>query len=311
MAGVNTAIRRRGFTLVELLVVIAIIGILVALLLPAIQAARESARRTQCINRHKQVGLALHSYHDAVGLLPVGQAAAGCREGQTQVNEARWGWSAQILPYMENSNLHGLIDLDVQPHLQVEVIRTFVDEYLCPSDPQGRELVSFTSLIPGPEDAAITNMDAIVDSTNYKCPEGQHFNTQHVKSPLETPAPDGAFAAYGAYNFKSFTDGLSNTIFIAETTGAGPGTNWAHNWSILNTNDTAGGINGPNTVPGGDVWLYHDSGPSSFHPGGCHFLYGDGSAHFLSEDIEQGVLGALTTRDRGDTPDSWVPNVAP
>ncbi|MGI9455107.1 MAG: DUF1559 domain-containing protein [Aeoliella sp.] len=300
--------RRFGFTLVELLVVIAIIGILVALLLPAVQSAREAARRTQCKNNFKQVGLALHNYHDTKLTLPVGQAAAGCKTGTRNISEARWGWSAQIMPFMEDSNLHDLINLDLQPHEQVEVIRTFIDVYLCPSDPQGEELVAFTAVIPGLTDAARTNMDAIVDSTDYKCPSGGGPAT-HVKSPKADPAPDGAFAAFGSYNFRRFPDGLSKTLFVAEITGAGPETNSGHNWSILNTNDTAGGINGPNTIPGDGHWTYHSAGPASFHPGGCHFLMGDGSVHFLKEDIAAGALGSLTTRDREDTDTTFVPNV--
>jgi len=299
----------RGFTLVELLVVIAIIGILIALLLPAVQAAREAARRTQCVNNYKQVGIALHNHHDSLGKLPIGQAAAGCATGTLSTSEARWGWSGLIMPYMENTTLHDLIDLDRNPHTQVEVIRTNISEYLCPSDPQGTELVAFTALIDGVTDAARSNMDAIVDSTDYHCPAGQGPAT-HVRSPMSDPPPDGAFAAFGAYNFRRFSDGLSKTIFIAEVTGAGPETNSGHNWSILNTNDTAGGVNGPNTVPGGDDWVYHDNGPSSYHPGGCHFLYGDGSSHFLTDDIDPLALGALTTRDRGDTAETWTPNVA-
>lgn len=300
----------RGFTLVELLVVIAIIGILVALLLPAVQAARESARRTQCINHFKQVGLALHNYHDSRGELPVGQAAAGCKAGTTNIAEARWGWSAQILPYMEDANLHDLINLDLEPHQQVEVIRTFIDVYLCPSDPQGEELVAFTAVIPGDTDAAKTNMDAIVDSTNHHC-----INTgpaTHVRSADDAIPPDGAFAAFSSYSFRRFTDGLSKTLFIAETTGAGPQTNRGKNWSILNTNNTSRGINSDKTVPGGGPdgvnWDYHFNGPSSYHPGGCNFLFGDGSVQFLQENISRGALGALTTRDRGDTEFTWVPN---
>jgi prepilin-type processing-associated H-X9-DG protein len=205
---------------------------------------------------------------------------------------------------MEDASLHDLIDFDLNPHAQVDAIRTFVDVYLCPSDPQGRELVAFTAFISGNEDAAKTNMDAIVDSTDYKC-----GNSNHVKHISE--GPDGAFAAYSAYRFAQFTDGLSNTLFIAEVTGAGPGTNRSHNWSILNTNDTYDGINGENTLPGGltSTWPYHTNGPSSFHPGGCHFLMGDGSVQFLQEGISDRLLGAMTTRDREDDEGTFKPNV--
>lgn len=290
-----------GFTLVELLVVIAIIGVLVALLLPAIQAAREAARRTACMNNFKQVGLAMLNYESAIGSLPQGQAAAACWNGLASIDDSRWAWGGQILPYMEATNLHGLINLDLKPHEQPDVMRTFVDVYLCPSDPQSRELVDFTTFQNGLEDAAKTNMDAIVDSTQYWC-----NGAARVKHISENP--DGAFANFSEFKFREFTDGLSNTFLIAEVTGAGAGTNAAHNWAILNTNDTAGGINGPNTLPGDGKWSYHNNGPSSFHPGGCHFLLGDGSVHFESEEISASAIGALTTRAGGDTEGSFRPN---
>jgi prepilin-type N-terminal cleavage/methylation domain-containing protein len=291
----------KGFTLVELLVVIAIIGVLVALLLPAIQAAREAARRTQCMNHFKQVGLAILNYESALKELPLGDANDSCVVGFDTVQDSRWAWGAQILPYMENTSLHGLVDFDLRPHVQVNTIRTFIDTYLCPSDPQGRELVSFTSLIEGNEDAARTNMDAIVDSTDSKC-DGAG------KTKQKTEGADGAFANHSVYKLKEIEDGLSNTIFIAEVTGGGPGTNAGHCWPYLNSNDTAGGINGPNTLPGDGLYSYHANGPSSFHPGGCHFLRGDGSAHYESDSIDPNLLGALTTRARGDSAATFIPN---
>ncbi|WP_425395395.1 DUF1559 domain-containing protein [Aeoliella sp.] len=292
-----------AFTLVELLVVIAIIGILVALLLPAVQAAREAARRTQCQNHFKQVGLALHNYEGTHRELPYGQAANSCVSGVGggSITEARWAWGAQILPYMEDSSLHDLIDFKKNPHQQLDAIRTFVDVYLCPSDPQGRELVSFTNFIEGLQDAAKTNMDAIVDSTDHKC---GGISVKH-----SSEKPDGAFANFSSFKFRQFTDGLSNTLFVCEVTGAGEGTNSSHCWPILNSNDTAGGINGPNTIPGDGTWTYHNNGPSSFHPGGCHFLMGDGSVQFLQESIEPGALGAMTSRNRGDNAETFTPNI--
>lgn len=296
-----------AFTLVELLVVIAIIGVLIALLLPAVQAAREAARRTQCQNNFKQVGLALLNYESAHGVFPEGQAATSClRDGRGPIQAARWAWGAKILPYMEDPNLHNLIDLDLNPHRQWDVMRIFIDAYLCPSDPQGRELVSFTGAIPGDEDAAKTNMDAIVDSTNHKCENGVNGVKQFEEG------PDGAFVNWLELELRQFGDGLSSTILIAEVTGAGPGTNRSHNWAIINANNTSRGINSENTVPGGvepNSWPYHENGPSSFHPGGCHFLMGDGSVQYQDESIDPNTLGHLTTRDSGDTDGTWRPNV--
>lgn len=283
--------RKHGFTLVELLVVIAIIGILVGLLLPAVQAAREAARRSQCLNNFKQVGLALHTFHDVYRELPMGQAADGCTPYSTVEEDARWAWGAMILPYLEQSSLYDEIDQADNPHDQPDILRTVIDTYLCPSDPQGDELVNFTVFIAD-DDAARTNMDASIDSVNYKC------SGQDVKSAVNNP--DGAFANWTNYRLADITDGLSNTIFIMEVTGGGNGSKNGHPWGILNSNDTAGGINGPNTYPGDRTYSFHDSGPSSYHPGGCHFLLGDGSTQFVAENIAADVLAALTTRNGGE-----------
>ncbi len=118
-----------AFTLVELLVVIAIIGILVALLLPAVQSARESASRMQCANNLKQIGLALLNYHDAMLVFPPGTGGSG----------TSWSWSARILPYIESQNIHKQIDFSYNYNevhrINNLAMKTFVDVYICPSAP--------------------------------------------------------------------------------------------------------------------------------------------------------------------------------
>ena len=131
----NTKFRpRKGFTLIELLVVIAIIAILIALLLPAVQQAREAARRTQCKNNLKQIGLALHHYHDVQRQLPSGWVASGGPEG-----EPGWAWGAMVLPFTEQTNLHDLIDFgDHIDEPTNAVARTrYVPIFTCPSDADG------------------------------------------------------------------------------------------------------------------------------------------------------------------------------
>ena len=149
----------RGFTLVELLVVITIIGILIALLLPAVQAAREAARRTQCSNNMKQVGLAIQLYHDAQGILPTGG-------GTTQFG-GLWNfeWSGLILPFIERGAVAANINYNY-PYDSTQnqaVIKTFIATYYCPSSAPAK-LSTCSRLIPGIEDAAPTRYSAIYTS---------------------------------------------------------------------------------------------------------------------------------------------------
>ncbi len=125
--------RRSAFTLVELLVVIAIIGILVGLLLPAVQAAREAARRIQCTNNVRQLGLATHNYESATGRLPSGWVSNGLS------GEPGWGWSAALLPYMEGSNITNRIDwrIAIEDLTHKDIRETVVATFNCPSDPFG------------------------------------------------------------------------------------------------------------------------------------------------------------------------------
>jgi prepilin-type N-terminal cleavage/methylation domain-containing protein len=180
--------RRRAFTLVELLVVIAIIGILIALLLPAVQAAREAARRIQCANHFKQVGVALHNYHTAHKTFPPGmmmwhpQTGAACgtpillHPGQS--GYLGFSWSAYILPYLGEESLYDMLDF-VQDGVQWpnywyegsnrEAVRMQIGTYLCPSDPQGGELVSCCGGHIDLEDLVMTNMAGVADSLDWTC----------------------------------------------------------------------------------------------------------------------------------------------
>jgi len=150
MPPLKKRIAPRGFTLVELLVVITIIGILIALLLPAVQAAREAARRMQCTNNLKQFGLALHNYHLTHKVFPYGAGGGG----------TWWSWSALILPFIEQNAIYDQIDFD-KPYNAVhpvnnDVMKNFIAAYQCPSAPPN-VLCACCSGIPGHEDTAETN----------------------------------------------------------------------------------------------------------------------------------------------------------
>ena len=331
MVGVMMLRRRSGFTLVELLVVIAIIGILVALLLPAVQAARESARRSQCLNNFKQDGLALHNYAAAHGEFPMGDdlwvpldgmTEAECGERRVTRDRSSYiyfGWTMAIMPYLERQDVYDAADFDqwsvgdLVTNYAVMGIR--IDSFICPSDAQAGQFASNGVGPPrdprtgellwngGPnDDARLTNVVGVADSTEHLCagiwPRAFWLN-------------DGVFGEQRGCREAQILDGLSNTLLLAEVTGGGPSSQRGHYWMAFAMTDTRDGVNGPFTVPGNPSIEISDrednsgfsrseTGPSSYHPGGCHFARADGSVHFISESIAQATLKALTTRNGGD-----------
>ena len=178
-----------------------------------------------------------------------------------------------------------------------EAQTTFIDTYLCPSDPVGEVLVMCCSWgqygSDRNEDSARSNMAAVAGSEDYTC-DGYW--------PLEYPRNDGMFGERRGCPARDVTDGLSNTLGIAEVTGKEAEAHHSPFWVSQNIIDVETGVNGPFTLPGGGYFnsiLY--IGPSSWHPGGCHFTFGDGSVHFLNEDISTEVLWALATRNSGES----------
>src|SRR5579862_4502228 len=208
-------IRRRGrcgFTLIELLVVIAIIAVLVALLLPAVQQAREAARRSQCKNNLKQLGLALHNYHDTANTLPPGWIGNAASSGNC------WGWGAMILPNLDQTVLYNaLSSTAVGPKTgfgavmmsfpAVSALQTPLPVFRCPSD-GGKSLVG-----PFPINNTVGGTTQFIGRTNYVGVVGSNINWSVVPT---TSNANGAFSQNSLRNFRDFTDGLSCTFLVGE-----------------------------------------------------------------------------------------------
>ncbi len=312
MCGVERSARwqstRLGFTLVELLVVIAIIGILVALLLPAVQAAREAARRMTCGNHLKQIGLAMLNYEIANRTLPYGSPYINTYAIKGGL------WSTMIMPYMEQQALYDQFNFDVSlghtdnAHVVVQV----VSDFLCPSDPQSNDpiLEDRFSSQGGPEralgmwypismgpttpDRCPLCPDQNPSSHNWCC-QGNNWGT--------TGPPGNSVGMFGRYprNFeiREVTDGMSNTIMNGETLPGHCMFNNAYNVNF-NISYTTVPINTMEEDDGSDTlwWLTH--GYKSLHPGGAHLLMGDGSVHFVQETIDHRTYSNLGNRQDGE-----------
>jgi prepilin-type N-terminal cleavage/methylation domain-containing protein/prepilin-type processing-associated H-X9-DG protein len=294
---------RRGFTLIELLVVIAIIAVLIALLLPAVQSAREAARRTQCVNNLKQMGLALHNYHDAMLVFPPGYIARSPYIDGEIDTAPGWGWASMILPQLDQWPLYSSINfsLPIQTPANTTATQTGLSVFLCPSDQ-----------IPGSTYAVTDGFDnnvATVAPSSYADCTGS--DAADVATGLNNDGSgNGLFSRNSAVRIAAITDGTSQTVMLLERAWGDSEGTW--------TGAIVGGyiLRGPfNPCPGSAVATYlapclvqahcnmintnsdTDSGlddPSSFHPGGANILFADGSVHFLK---------SITNSDAGVNPD--------
>jgi prepilin-type N-terminal cleavage/methylation domain-containing protein len=296
--------RRNAFTLVELLVVIAIIGVLVALLLPAIQAAREAARRSSCQNNLRQLGIAFHNHIDACAGLPPCRSTKPLQKGSF----------IDVLPYIEQSTLHEQYDfsLPFTDPINNEVVLSPIAIFQCPSsaEPAERQV----QLATGPTVAQLIP-ERFGAPTDYYVRVDQEFvNSQGI----------GAVPAMESNQItpiRKITDGLSHTIgcdeisgrpqkYIGRTRQEGVSTTqpgWAA-WSALNALRVVG-YSGDGAVEGtADAGQFecivncsNDQGTYSFHPGGAHIMLLDSSVQFIAEDIEVDAMMALHSRAGEET----------
>lgn len=305
-----------GFTLVELLVVIAIIGILVALLLPAIQSAREAARRMQCTNNLKQVGLALQSYHGANKTLPHGANYNGAGVGGT--------WAALILPYIEEQNVYDLFDFDkkIWDPVNRVAVRTIIPGYICPSDDvetpllggrlqvgrnnPGKSMGLWYPTSMGPTRDGVNSNDSCVfcpeNVGSYCCADTSNFGCcqRIVKNQPGLIVPGAGVMDRSSVNveFREISDGLSNTFLAGETLPEQCIFNGAYNHNNP-INGTTIPLNTFVEKKQFDVW-YRACGFKSRHHDGASFVMCDGSVHFLSESIDYRVYNEMGSRAGGE-----------
>ena len=308
--------RSRAFTLVELLVVITIIGILIGLILPAVQASRESSRRSTCCNNLHQIGLALHGFNTTRGCFPVGTALVGYPDGTNpdaipvsllNTGPYRPGVFAMILPYLGQNTLYQSLQMDsaIDEGANVTLGQTTISAYLCPSSNHAYGLEK------APHSMPLTDPSMQFAVIDYNGLNGA--NRLFPAAPSSGQLQDhGGFAERQQLQFGNFVDGTSQTIHVAETVNFGRGV-WIHgrphyNQAAYAINSLSGYNNTPNSVyPDGSNLPVTNRGPgkgaggtwgiSSSHFGGANTLFVDGAVHFLSNSVSAQTLTALSTRD--------------
>jgi len=311
---------RRGFTLIELLVVIAIIAVLIALLLPAVQQAREAARRTQCRNNMHQIGLALHNYHDAHGCFPSGMVGILAKDGVGPTYMQLHSWQVMLLPYLDESALYNAYNFDRRfsgdpvgntSGANSTVGRAYLAQFVCP-----------TAAVEGLQDGFAVG--------TYAVSAGSRLLSVDMK-PTSCLQQNGMMYALSCVGMRDVRDGTSNTIMAGETAreitgwakGWASGTvggggdpachgkcGWArgaYRWGCCRTGLCRPGFNdfgrvfncgGSPDMPYGEMLQF-----GSFHEGSACFTFADGSARFLSENIDGTVYLALCTRANNEVID--------
>jgi prepilin-type N-terminal cleavage/methylation domain-containing protein/prepilin-type processing-associated H-X9-DG protein len=316
---VNT--NHKGFTLVELLVVIAIIGVLVALLLPAVQSAREAARRMQCSNNLRQIGLATHNFHDVESRLPYNTQYQGGWDWNYQRNQRSWSCLARILPYLEQSALKEQLQILNTTNAANEpgktlgenlpILNTAIRAFFCPSD---------VAIQKRADDIRANLQGVMITLSNYKGVNGSNWcwGTYINNGPASTQTSpgsdcDGLQRGNGVFyrldfmkkqRLANITDGTSNTFIFGEDI---PSINAHCTWPYSN------GVGGTTAVPpnwnkkpDGTLYDPYNDWPHLYsfrsrHPNGLQFAMVDGSVRFIQNNIAAHTYRAISTTEGGES----------
>jgi len=293
--GMNRNRQRPAFTLIELLVVIAIIAVLIALLLPAVQQAREAARRSQCKNNLKQMGLALHNYHDIHRTFPSGYVKGAIAGG--------WGWGVMLLPMLDQAPLYNQLNVGTahltNPASSTPLALTPISVYRCPSDIGPAINVNRGSF-------GTSNYAGMMGAHQYCVVDDPNISGGAVGGSIaggDQNAGNGMLYVNSATRMRDVTDGSSNTIVVGErayNNSPWKGAIWAGHqldagagWAAVQMCTWGAPAN----------WSLNGKGPwtfSSLHTGGAHFVFADGSVHFISENISGLTWQNLAQRNDGN-----------
>jgi prepilin-type processing-associated H-X9-DG protein len=285
--------RSGAFTVIELLVVLAVIALLGAIVLPAVQQAREAARLVRCKNNLHQIGVALHSYQAATGTLPPGWIMETPVGSDSQNG---WGWLAMCLPQVEQAQLFNSINFGqhVGSSSNLTSRLTMLEVFMCPSEHVPARVPFYL------DTNATTSIASMLNSTTnpvlFEVAGASYagvFGPADPHGDLSNAVGPGAFFANSRTRAADFVDGLSLTLIVGERSARHLATTWTgmHQLDEEGPERVVGFADGTPNAPDAD-----EAGFSSRHPGGAHFLLGDGSVRFLGDHVEGGLYKALSTR---------------
>ena len=302
--------RPEGFTLVELLVVIAIIGILIGMLLPAVQSVRAAARRTACQNNLKQIGLAILNYESAFSKFPPGQRWTAT-EASNDPDRIDYSWMALVLPHIEANNIFNGINFDL-PYLHPDNLNSagqIVPAFLCPSrsqtdgDRTEDTIIDYLDL-PGVNFGCTDYMGVSGPKDEINPVTGEAYEKQHgiLVGTKDLRNEETVLEAPGV-TFGKISDGSSNTMMVTECSGRGvegdddPHGAWISGKTISHISKTVNSESAKKSR--NDELIFSE------HYGGANGVFADGSVHFISAEVEEIVILGLCSRDGGEVPQTF------